>query len=368
MRRFIIDLSELQANIEAFFSIHTDDPDLFVELLRRGRAFVYDKKTGIFANSKGIAFNGLTAARYKLWREIPEPGAPQFQGTPARVTVENIIGRKFKKDLLLSAEFVRWCENLVPGSLDGVDSDKWVFLALEDTPPHDTTLNTQEAIESNKSVSWQNYAISWDAYAVWEPYNAVLYRMFMEWPNHERLDHVVAKVGLLSRAYAAGLERHGTADGYGAIFDVATAMVANAPEVDGLFKGVRELAATEGGLTLRLLHRLIEVHGRLVCIVGAALRDEHRASSFVSKYCHFQVSWFPIYDSRARSTLEAWYPLYGGRNRHIIAIANADPKYLAFCNRFLSLWNDVSAVGLSISVRRLDQYLLYCCDNQLWDG
>lgn len=368
MRRFILTLAELLANIEAFLEIQHDDSDLFVELLRRGRAFVYDPRTRSFANSKGIAFEGLTAARYQSWRRsVNTPGCPPFQGTPARLTVEAIVGREFRPDRMLAAEFASWCEALVPGSMDGVDPGKWVFLRLEDeaTP---TAQPPAAELAAPVADAWTNYARSWAAYAVWEAYNAVLYRIFAEWPRHDRLDYVVAKSGLLSRAYAAGLERHGAADGGGAIHDVATALVAHGPEVDELFNGARQLAATEGTLTLPLLRRLVEVHGRMVQIVGGALRDEHRTPSFVSKYCHFQLDWFPIYDSRARATLETWYPLYGGRNRHLSDVVGADRSYLAFCNRFFSLWTEAVADGLPVTVRRLDQYLLYCCDTKNWDG
>jgi hypothetical protein len=368
MRRFIQDLDELRANILAFQALLTDDPDLFVELLRRGRAFLYDARTGAFANSKGIAFFMLTAIRYRRWREIREPGAPPFQGTPARLRIEALVGRPFRPDAGLSTAFARWCEEKVPGCLVGVDSSKWLFLRLEDEPFDEIESADGAAPDGPTAESWAHYAESWDAYAVWEPYNAVLYRMFADWPRHDRLDRLVAKVGLLSRAYAAGLERHGTPDGRGAIHDVAAALLAHGAEVDALFDGVRLLCASERTLSLALLHRLIEVHGRMVEIVGAALRDEHRVPSFVSKYCHFEVDWFPIYDSRARATLEAWYPRYGGRNQHIDAVVGADERYLAFCNRFHSLWADTVAAGLPATVRRLDQYLLYCCDNKLWDG
>lgn len=208
---------------------------------------------------------------------------------------------------------------------------------------------------------WSAYERSWRYYKQnWRTYNAVLYEMCESHPGHRTMDEVVAKVGLISRAYAAGLERHALPNGEGAIIDVAKTLVAKAPEVEALIQQARGAASDGNDLDRTNLSVVVHVHGSLQRITAVATRSSVR--SWVSKYLHFHVPGTPIFDSRAEVVLRARFHRRGGRNTHFSCPDGGDFQYWSFCNRFLSMWIEAGKLGVPRTVKRLDQHLLYLAD------
>ena len=210
-------------------------------------------------------------------------------------------------------------------------------------------------------LRWGDYERSWERYSErWEGFDGALYRLCESRRGHKVLKDVVAKVGLISRSYVAGLERHGKAKGDKAIVATARILQKRHREVDAALTRLRSVAGGGESLSVESLAAIVGVHHRLLRIVKKEMRGGDAVRSFISKYVHFHVPAVPLYDSRAEFILPKSYPLRGRRNLHLEPSVGGDAKYRALCNRFYSLWLDAKARGLPVSVRRLDQHLRWC--------
>jgi hypothetical protein len=360
--RFVSSLEQLHANIDAFVECLAKDPDLARELVRRGTYIAW--RAGAFAAApcKFCGYDRMTAPRYRT--AGAEPGAP-FNGMRARVAIESLLAMEAEPDAAVSERFVAWIEECLPGVCEGIDTGKWHFVLVPSAPPAPSAAPP----EGPRLANWPSYTAAQDAYGrLWHAYNDVLYRMCAESPRHTVLADVVAKVGIIARAYATQLERHASRDGDGAIIDVATALHHVGDELDERIDALRPRAGHDEALGLDTLADLVQLHAWVGERVSSVLRGENSSPSFVSKYLHFHLPAVPIYDSRARTVVNGFYPAYGNRNKHLPRIRGADAAYHDFCNRFWSLWSEAERDGLTPSTRRLDQYLLYCHDTQAWDG
>jgi len=211
-------------------------------------------------------------------------------------------------------------------------------------------------------MTWPHYAEAQSTYAThWTRYNEVLYSLAAEHPGHTNLPDVVAKVGIISRSYAAGAERH-AANGF---VGLAEHLHANAILVDQIVAGLQTTAgAPEVYDSVSALASVTE-HGRLCKLLAGATRGGNWLPSFASKYLHFHAPGVPIFDSRAawRIRQPDFYPFRGRSVRRFTPPRVFDGRYYKFCNQFLAMWDDAVAAGLAVSVRSLDQYLLYLVDS-----
>lgn len=211
-------------------------------------------------------------------------------------------------------------------------------------------------------MPWPHYDDAWTAYQDnWTTYNDVLYKMCQAHRDHATLADVTAKVGIISRAYAAGAERHtGTDD----ITTIARHLHRHGARVDALIDDIRGAVPADGGFTVGVARTCVARHGELCHLLSEVTREGNAIPSFTSKYLHFHVPSVPIYDQRAawRIRQPDFYPFRGHAIRRFAVPATRDDRYYRFCNQILALWDDAVADGLPVSVRRLDQYLLYLYD------
>lgn len=204
----------------------------------------------------------------------------------------------------------------------------------------------------------------------WATYDEPLRAICRSHPEHGELDAVVAKVGLVQRAYEAGLERHVRRGDENAIVLVARALMKQRRSIDsaiGRLSGVGRGDRFDG----TRLATILEVHGTLLSVLCPLTRNGNVPRSFASKYLHFHCGAVPIYDERARRVLSNAEHWYGGREtlrRDDIASCtrppSADEPYCRFGLQFLAMWNDARAAGASVTVRALDAYLITYAEEQ----
>ncbi len=356
MRSFAKTPEDVRKSGRAWVECIQHKPEIARSVIRRTRYWVEDPAFGDFYPSKWVGFAGMTERRYAAAQRGAEEGA-WFNGTAARQAVEAALADVFRgadDGGAVHQRLVTWTTARLSDVLDGINQAKWSFVTMVDAKPDVTRSDVGDGF-------WSRYRESWGFYEhTWETYNEVLYEMCAARPGHDSMKDVVAKVGIVARAYAAGLERHGDPDGPGAIVGVSRTLQQAAPTVDKLMEELQKVAGKDDALVAGNLAHIVRIHGEFQRLTSDATRSAVR--SWVSKYLHFHAPGVPLYDSRACRMLQARYDLRRSCNRHFAMPQAADKKYWGFCNRFLSMWREGASLGLPVTVRRLDQFLLYLAD------
>jgi hypothetical protein len=198
----------------------------------------------------------------------------------------------------------------------------------------------------------------------WAVYNNTLYRMCSEMPNHDSLRNVIAKVGIISRAYSSGLERQVRDDNEeGGIYVAAKAFCENQNRIDEMLSGLKQVAGKDDKYDENTIPTILSAHEELLSVL-VTVTGNRRPRSFASKYLHFHARGVPIFDSNVRTVLEDWYH-QPEIDRLGIALPEArDEGYARYCLRFLLLWNQTADEKVKygkpatfVSVRKLDYYL-----------
>lgn len=183
--------------------------------------------------------------------------------------------------------------------------------------------------------------------------NEVLYSMCGDWPGHHNRGEIWAKVWIIGRSYASGIERH--ADG------------GLAPVVEKLFQSRRwldsatcQLRALPAEVSFQSIVTAAVLHGRLLAELSPHMRSGNRPRSFVAKYLHFHAPCIPIYDSvvNARIQSRGWYRWQRAWTTQYPAPAGADRAYWKYCVRLAHMAEEWRAECKSPDARMLDYYLL----------
>lgn len=188
----------------------------------------------------------------------------------------------------------------------------------------------------------------------WGLIDEVLYALCARHTEHRDRRVVTAKLALVGRVYAAGLERRvSPPPGKQAIDVISKHVLEHGSEVDMIIRG---LDGIHEPLDATAMATIVEQHGRLTELLQAVTTDGKAPRSFASKYLHFHRPFVPIYDDYARQKLgrlvrwERSYVPFG-------APASADRDYREFCLRFFRLYEACAAAGLRVTVKSLDALL-----------
>jgi hypothetical protein len=189
----------------------------------------------------------------------------------------------------------------------------------------------------------------------WSLIDTTLRDICIRYPGHSDRRVVVAKLGIIGRTYAAGLERGVRRSGSqgGALFTVADHVYRNHARID---KIVGRVTAQEGPLDQASLEVVLRAHGQLDRLITEVRINGHSARSFASKYLHFHNPIVPIYDSYAWKKLRKLVP---SKPELEILPKAGDPNYRQFLQRFWSLHRALRRAGRKPTARRIDSYLLY---------
>jgi hypothetical protein len=192
--------------------------------------------------------------------------------------------------------------------------------------------------------------------ANWRLLDETLSRVCRENPGHARRDAVYAKVWIIGRTYATGIERRIKTTGVqgSSMTQLAEHLIKHAPQVDEWFNALR--AVTEP-VDFRSLQTIGELHGRFVSLIGQITAGKS-ARSFASKYMHFHNAAVPIYDSVAAKVLSKMFR--GKRGMQDLSdVVGADADYCWYLNRFWRLHEAIASGGLEVSVKYVDNYILW---------
>jgi len=195
-----------------------------------------------------------------------------------------------------------------------------------------------------------------DYAANWEAVEIALYDLCKRHPDHQDQGGINAKLWIIGRAYATGIERKISSQGFqgSSMTQLGKHFWRNRHRVD---KALQILRGVNQPLTPEKLTKILDAHGRLVRIIQGALRKGQTPRSFVSKYLHFHNPAVPIFDSVAVAAARKHYRRER-RDGSVQIPAMAGPQYADFLMRFWRLYQEARDSGAKVSVKLLDNYLL----------
>jgi hypothetical protein len=204
--------------------------------------------------------------------------------------------------------------------------------------------------ESKYKSASQKYA------ALWKASDKVLYDLCKRFPDHQNRAGANAKLWVIGRAYATGIERQIKSDGgqSSSMEQLAGRIWKNRFSVDRILKKLKSIREP---LDENKLKVIVQAHAQLLQIVKKIVRRSETPRSFVSKYLHFHCSAVPIFDTVADTALRKILPL---KKRYKIfpLRQNADKNYSNFLFRFWQLYQQSPKPQKQGSVKLLDIYLL----------
>ncbi len=188
----------------------------------------------------------------------------------------------------------------------------------------------------------------------WGLVDQVLYQACREYPDHAERRAVTAKLALVGRVYAAGLERRVTPPpGQQAIVVISDYVLEHGGQFDEI---IQALDSVDEPLDSTTMASIVEQHGRLTQLFQKAATDGKAPRSFASKYLHFHRPVVPIYDQYVRQAitrLVRWERSYAP----FPLPPHGDREYWENCVRFFRLYDASIRSGVAATVKSLDTYL-----------
>lgn len=190
----------------------------------------------------------------------------------------------------------------------------------------------------------------------WARHDEVLYEMCSAYPRHSDAASVNAKVGIIARAYATGIERKISSERtQGSSLLKLTKFIADhGKDVDAALGPLRRFDEPLRSDTLKVI---VESHGALVDMLKPLLRNQQASRSFWSKYMHFHCPVVPVYDSYVAAALPSLIR-WNAALRVFEPDRPVDDVYEAYSMRFLALYEAVKRKKPKFTVKELDFYLL----------
>ncbi|MHB8522234.1 MAG: hypothetical protein ACYDH9_15955 [Limisphaerales bacterium] len=195
-----------------------------------------------------------------------------------------------------------------------------------------------------------------DYKANWEALDVALYDLCKKHPDHQSRGVINAKLWIIGRTYATGIERKIPSKGSqgSSMTQLADYLWMHRNKAD---TALRLLCGLREPLTPDKLKVILKAHGQLQQLVKGRLRKGQTPRSFVSKYLHFHCPAVPIYDNVAVASLRTAYPWK--REFEVFKLHNAtDEEYGCFVLRFWRLYHEAKSSAAEVSVKLLDHYLL----------
>lgn len=190
----------------------------------------------------------------------------------------------------------------------------------------------------------------------WKLGNSVLYDLCKKHSSHDDEEEVRAKIWLIGRSYAVAIERrkinkHINDDFYD--YAVKKFIKFNKEtNFDRKLREIENLEFNENGII-----KILKLHNELTIFFKEITGLEKR--SLASKYLHFHNPLFPIYDSRAKKSLN---DIIKGNIRHELG----DAEYSYFCNKILFLYNYIKDnYNIVPTMREIDTFLVEVANKKM---
>ena len=192
----------------------------------------------------------------------------------------------------------------------------------------------------------------------WRLLDQTLYAMCKKYPGHETEAKIRAKLWIIGRTYATGIERKITASGSqgSSLSRLTKHFFKNRIKLKNIFENI---SGIKEPITEDMLRLIILAHGQLVSLIRPLLYNSTASRSFCSKYLHFHNPVIPIYDSLASAALRMlyhWKPSF-----QIFTLPKSiDEEYCRFLFRFWQFYLDVQTIfkRKPLTVKELDHYLI----------
>lgn len=189
----------------------------------------------------------------------------------------------------------------------------------------------------------------------------ILYKLCREHPNHSSNAAILAKLCVIGRGYATGIERQVLSTGKQSdtLMQLIEHFYKNRKSIDTIFK---RLSLISGPLTSEKLKLIVREHGRFVKLLSHKLRKNRSARSFASKYMHFHCPSVPIYDSFVNKILRREYR-WNDKFMEFEIPSDADEEYYAYVCRFWQLYQELKKACKGVNVKLVDNYLMSLTEN-----
>jgi hypothetical protein len=216
----------------------------------------------------------------------------------------------------------------------------------------------QKMIEKWKSSDGKDYRDAQkERGKLYSRIDRILYEMCKKWPEHSNLGEIQAKVTIIGRTYATGIERKGNRDKKKGLLETVSKILYKKRRI--IDRNIR-LPRRYKRLTQNAQIQILASHGRIASILKNGTKSKINFRSFVSKYLHFHAPIVPIFDSRAVKMMNAWYPWKECRKHTTIQGKRSyDKAYLKFFLQFILYMSDLKDLGLNPSIRDADYFLIW---------
>lgn len=197
----------------------------------------------------------------------------------------------------------------------------------------------------------------------WALTDQELYRLCRKYPRHDDRAAVNAKLLIVGRSYATGIERQIPSSGSqgSSLAQLAGHLVEQAQLVDDL---IQSLPAALEVLSEDLLEPVLEIHSRFVQLLQQVTRDDETPRTFAAKYLHFHRPVVPIFDNVANDFIPKL--IRWRKNLEVVPCqAIFDWTYYRYVMRFWNLFEQVRAMGNQLTTKELDYFVL-CVAGYSW--
>lgn len=191
----------------------------------------------------------------------------------------------------------------------------------------------------------------------WQATDETLYALCRKLPDHQSRLSINAKLSIIGRSYATGIERKIRTRHYqgSALETLGDHVWSCRHRLDSAMQSLRDVCEP---LTIEGMSLILKVHGRVLTLIRPALRPRQTPRSFVSKYLHFHCPAVPIYDSVAERELKKL--VRWERSLEVIRKpSSADEIYFRFSMRFWSLHELLRSEGAAVTAKLLDNFILW---------
>lgn len=190
----------------------------------------------------------------------------------------------------------------------------------------------------------------------WRAVDDVLYEVCRRYPRHDENAGVGAKVLLIGRTYATGIERKIKSTGAqgSSMTQLAGFLRKHHARVDAILSKLHGIAEP---LDPDKLPAILDAHGRFVNLLKLLVRQGQTPRSFAAKYLHFHCPALPIMDTVVTAAVRKLIPwaddliIFPRKKTY-------DEEYCWYIMRFWRLFEIAARAGVYPSVRHLDYYLL----------
>ncbi len=192
----------------------------------------------------------------------------------------------------------------------------------------------------------------------WMLGNNILYKMCSDHPSHTDPEEIRAKIWLIGRSYAASIERRTKKEKINDDFyDYVVQEFIKFNSKNKFDEKLSRLKNKE--FNKETLKDILVIHCELTKFFKELTGKEKR--SLASKYLHFHIPIFPIYDSRANNSIKK---IVDGKTED--ARFECDKEYFKFCSKMLFLYDYIKdKTGKTPTLREIDTFLIKNANDRL---